>query len=301
MLHCVASLHIGWYSPIKSEYSSLRRCSSGVSNDCFCTFLSLVDWIRLRNLTDCIAVHINKWGSLLDQCGNGHCQTSHFINPGISKCWNWSEMECDACAWSPGRPQSLSVATLIPSKPKCWGEPADFLKAWQEYIKQWRDATVNKYARTERWVSVCVVYCAADWNTMLYIQQVLCWPQKNKFMEQNVSFLKVYKLVNWQHSKRQHYDDVRRQKWSKKGIWAQMSKVSNTCMQGFMFHLPLSSRSGHFLCGGLAGHCTEVTITWEESLLIIPYHKTPSDMSSWLPLQHTPESAWVSHQITTRW
>lgn len=172
MLHCVASLHIGWYSPIKSEYASLRRCSSGVSNDCFCTFLSLVDWIRLRNLTDCIAVHINKWGSLLDQCGNGHCQTSHFINPGISKCWNWSEMECDACAWSPGRPQSLSVATLIPSKPKCWGEPADFLKAWQEYIKQWWDSTVNKYARTERWVSVCVVYCAADWNTMLYIQQV---------------------------------------------------------------------------------------------------------------------------------
>lgn len=73
----------------------------------------------------------------------------------------------------------------------------------QKYIKQWWDATVNKYPRTERWVSVCVVYCAADWNTMLYIQSLECSADHKRTNSWNKMFffLKVYKLVNWQHSK----------------------------------------------------------------------------------------------------
>lgn len=75
----------------------------------------------------------------------------------------------------------------------------------------------------------------------------------------------------------------------------------------------LSSLSGYFLCGGLAAHCTEVSITWAGSgastwsllstlkALIIPYHKTPRSMLSWLPLptKDLSESQYFHFQMIT--
>lgn len=117
-------------------------------------------------------------------------------------------------------------------------------------------------------------------------------------------FVHVYKSVKKtrQHSKFQQCENTKR---SQIGIWTQMSKVSNTCIQGFVFHLPLSSLSGYFLCGGVAGHWTEVTITWGGSYftrrllstlkaLIIPYHKTPPRHVVMAAITHHNMCGWVT-------
>lgn len=112
----------------------------------------------------------------------------------------------------------------------------------------------------------------------------LCWPQKNKFMERHVSA----RLQVGQKSGTGQ--NVTRTKQPQKGL---MSKVSNTCMQGFtsllahslgissvvdwlsiVLRLPSPEKAVVPLHVGSYGHFG--------SLLIILYHKTPNDISSWL-------------------
>lgn len=125
--------------------------------------------------------------------------------------------------------------------------------------------------RTEHWVSICVVYCAADWDTMLNIQSLgsIQWTlTATKEQSVELAWNKMYICwsKSWECSRCNTSSFISTMsKHSQRGIWAQMSKVNSMCMQGFMFHLLLSSLSGYFLCGWLAGHRAEVTITWEGS------------------------------------
>lgn len=148
-------------------------------------------------------------------------------------------------------------------KAKRWGEAADFLKARQEYI--------NKHGKnipeTQNWtlgVNLRCLLCSWMRHKAKYTAHANPRPRlTTKEQIHGTRCLQVAPKTGNAQNATLSFQQCEKTEQSQRGIWAQMSKVSNTCMPGFMFHLPLSSLSGYFLCGWLAGHCAEVT--WEGS------------------------------------